>query len=86
MIAVTASSKAAALLAIGADQSVDRSLFGCKVLRGTVFANLIRRIEAGDIKPLVAQSFALEQMREAQTQFETKASIGKRVIAIDTAR
>jgi NADPH:quinone reductase-like Zn-dependent oxidoreductase len=60
----------------------DLSLFGCTVLGQTVFANLVRRIASGNIKPLVAQTFALAQMREAQTQFETKAHIGKLVIAI----
>jgi NADPH:quinone reductase-like Zn-dependent oxidoreductase len=147
VIAVTSSAKAAALLAIGADQTVGRSddlvqalgrdsvevvidlvagppwpglldvlkpfgryavagaiggpmvrldvrtlylkdlsLFGCTVLGETVFSSLVRRIEAGDIKPLVARTFPLEQIREAQTQFETKAHIGKLVIEIDSVR
>ena len=64
----------------------DLSLFGCTVLGENVFSNLVRRIEAGDIKPLVAQTFRLDQIRDAQTQFETKAHIGKLVITIDTAR
>jgi NADPH:quinone reductase-like Zn-dependent oxidoreductase len=63
----------------------DLSLFGCTVLGETVFSNLVRRIEAGDIKPLVAQTFPLDQIRDAQTQFETKAHIGKLVIEIDSA-
>ncbi len=58
----------------------DLSLFGCTVLGDTVFANLVRRIEAGDIRPLVAQTFPLDQIREAQTRFETKAHIGKLVL------
>jgi len=143
VIAVTSSSKAKALLALGADQTVERSddlsqalgkdsvdvvidlvagppwpsllevlkpfgryavagaiggamvtldvrtlylkdlsLFGCTVLGETVFSNLVRRIEAGDVKPLVAQTFALEQIRDAQAQFETKAHIGKLVIEV----
>ena len=45
-----------------------------------------RRIASGDIKPLVAQTFALDQIREAQTQFETKAHIGKLVIDINSVR
>lgn len=146
VIAVTSSSKARALLALGADRTVDRgedlakvlgansvdvvvdlvagpawpslldvlkpfgryavagaiagpmvtldvrtlylkdlSLFGCTVLGDTVFSNLVRRIEAGDIKPLVAQTFPLDQIRDAQTLFETKAHIGKLVIEIDSA-
>ena len=64
----------------------DLSLFGCTVLGDTVFSHLVRRIEAGEVKPLVAQTFALDQMREAQTQFETKAHVGKLVIEIASAR
>ncbi|WP_247596768.1 alcohol dehydrogenase family protein [Hydrogenophaga sp. PAMC20947] len=60
----------------------DLSLFGCTVLGETVFANLVRRIESGDIQPLVAQTFPLDHIREAQTQFETKAHIGKLVLDI----
>ena len=63
----------------------DLSLFGCTVLGETVFSNLVRRIEAGDIKPLVAQTLPLDQIRDARTQFETKAHIGKLVIEIDSA-
>ena len=63
----------------------DLSLFGCTVLGGTVFASLVRRIESGDIQPLVAQTFPLDQIREAQTQFETKAHVGKLVLAVAEA-
>ncbi len=64
----------------------DLSLFGCTVLGESVFANLVRRIESGQIQPLVAQTFPLEQIREAQTLFETKAHIGKLVIEVASAR
>jgi NADPH:quinone reductase-like Zn-dependent oxidoreductase len=50
----------------------DLSLFGCTVLGATVFPNLIRRIEAGEVSALVANTFALSQVSEAQAQFETK--------------
>ena len=64
----------------------DLSLFGCTVLGETVFSNLVRRIEAGDIQPLVAQTFPLDQIREAQTLFETKAHVGKLVLEVAGAR
>jgi NADPH:quinone reductase-like Zn-dependent oxidoreductase len=60
----------------------DLSLFGCTVLGESVFTNLVRRIESGQIQPLVAQTFPLEQIREAQALFETKAHIGKLVIEV----
>lgn len=60
----------------------DLSLFGCTVLHETVFPNLIRRIEAGQVKPLVAQTFGLSQIGDAQQQFETKAHVGKLVIDV----
>ncbi len=44
----------------------DLSLFGCTVLGDSVFANLVRHIEAGDIQPLVSQVFPLDQIREAR--------------------
>ncbi|QJC54831.1 putative zinc-type alcohol dehydrogenase-like protein YjmD [Polaromonas vacuolata] len=60
----------------------DLSLFGCTVLGKNVFANLVQRIASSAIKPLVAETFALADLHLAQTQFETKAHIGKLVIDI----
>lgn len=40
----------------------DPSPFGCTALDETVFSNRVRRIETGDIKPLVARTFALDQI------------------------
>jgi NADPH:quinone reductase-like Zn-dependent oxidoreductase len=58
----------------------DLSLFGCTVLGEEVFGNLIKRIEAEQIKPLVSKTFAISQIAEAQQQFELKKHIGKLVI------
>lgn len=58
----------------------DLSLFGCTVLDEKVFANLIERIEAEEIRPVVANTFSLSQMVEAQKQFMTKQHVGKLVI------
>ncbi len=60
----------------------DLSLFGCTVLEPEVFHNLIRRIEQGAIKPVVARSFALEEIRDAQTLFLKKRHVGKIVLRI----
>ena len=58
------------------------SLFGCTVLEPEVFNNLIKRIEQGAIMPIVAQSFALEEIRDAQTLFLEKQHVGKIVLRI----
>ncbi len=60
----------------------DLSLFGCTVLNKAVFPNLIKRIEGGELFPLVANTFPLTQIAEAQKQFETKQHIGKLVIDV----
>jgi len=58
----------------------DLSLFGCTVLDEGVFGNLIKRIEANDIVPVVAKTFPLEQLIDAQNFFETKGFTGKLVV------
>ena len=60
----------------------DLSLFGCTVLEPEVFNNLIKRIEQGTIMPIVARSFALEEIREAQLFFLEKQHVGKIVLRI----
>lgn len=61
----------------------DLSLFGCTMLDDGVFAGLIRRIETGEIRPLLAQSFPLTQMARAQEVFLTRAHIGKIGLTLD---
>ncbi len=63
----------------------DLSFFGCTVLDETVFPRLVRRIEAGEISPVVAGTFPLRQITEAQREFEKKRHIGKLVIEIGRA-
>ena len=60
----------------------DLSLFGCTVLEPEVFNNLIKSIEQGAIKPVVARSFAIEEIRDAQTLFLKKQHVGKIVLRI----
>jgi NADPH:quinone reductase-like Zn-dependent oxidoreductase len=60
----------------------DLSLFGCTVLEPEVFNNLISHIEQGRVKPVVAHSFTLEEICEAQTLFMKKQHVGKIVLRI----
>ena len=61
----------------------DLSLFGCTVLEPQVFPNLISHIENGSIRPLVAHTFALDQITDAQETFLLKKHTGKIVLTID---
>ena len=60
----------------------DLSLFGCTVLEPDVFSNLIEHIEQGRISPVVAATFPLEQIAQAQSAFLSKAHIGKIVLTL----
>lgn len=60
----------------------DLSFFGCTVLEPEVFGNLIKRIEAGDIKPLVAETYPLRDIGKAQQAFGEKGYVGKIVLEV----
>lgn len=60
----------------------DLSFFGCTVLEPEVFANLIGRIERSEIKPLVAEAYALKDIASAQESFGQKGHIGKIVLEV----
>jgi len=60
----------------------DLSLFGCTVLEPGVFANLVRLIERGKVKPLVSETFPLSNIKEAQDAFQTKNHVGKLVLSV----
>ena len=60
----------------------DLSLFGCTILESGVFSSLIRSIESGAIKPLVAKTFPLEKIVEAQEAFLEKKFTGKIVLTV----
>ncbi|WP_206779887.1 alcohol dehydrogenase family protein [Vibrio owensii] len=60
----------------------DLSFFGCTVLEPEVFENLVHHIEQGNIKPLVAQTFPLEDINQAQTAFQEKGHVGKMVLTV----
>ncbi len=56
------------------------SLIGSTLGTASEFAALVSYINAGKIKPLLAATYPLEQLREAQTAFEAKQFFGKIVI------
>lgn len=60
----------------------DLSFFGCTVLEPQVFGNLIKRIENKQIKPLVAETFALTDIGQAQASFSEKNHVGKIVLTV----
>ena len=62
----------------------DLSFFGCTVLEPEVFPNLVNVIEQRKIKPLVAQTFALNEINKAQATFLQKKHIGKLVLKVNT--
>jgi NADPH:quinone reductase-like Zn-dependent oxidoreductase len=64
----------------------DLSLFGCTVLEPQVFTNLITAIEQGHVVPVVAKTFPLEQIADAQTAFLSKKHTGKIVLTLDEQR
>lgn len=60
----------------------DLTLHGCTVYEPAVFLNLIHRIEQEHIRPLVAHTFPLEQIVEAQKTFLSKGYTGKIVLTV----
>ncbi|MEL6316482.1 MAG: zinc-binding dehydrogenase [Pseudomonadota bacterium] len=55
----------------------DLSFFGCTHQPTGVFEDLVRYIEAGEIRPLVAATYPLRELRAAQEAFLSKAHVGK---------
>jgi NADPH:quinone reductase-like Zn-dependent oxidoreductase len=58
----------------------DLTLIGCTAWDEPVFPNLITYIENGEIRPLLAKSFRLEEIAEAQREFTEKKHVGKFVL------
>ena len=61
----------------------DLSFFGCTVLEPEVFGHLVARIERGDIAPLVAETYPLQEIGAAQEAFGKKGHIGKIVLNLN---
>ncbi len=60
----------------------DLSLFGCTVLDPEVFGALVRRIERGEVRPLVAATYPLVEIGAAQEEFQAKGHLGKIVLTV----
>lgn len=58
----------------------DLNLVGCTAWDEPVFPNLISYIEAGEIRPLVAKTFPLARIADAQREFIAKKHVGKLVL------
>ena len=58
----------------------DLTLIGCTAWEKPVFPNLISYIEKGEIKPLLAKTFPLKEIVEAQREFTDKKHVGKFVL------
>ena len=58
----------------------DLTLIGCTAWDEPVFPNLVRYIQRGEIRPLVAKTFPLEQIAEAQREFLAKTHVGNFVL------
>lgn len=61
----------------------DLSFFGCTYQPKSVFKNLIRYIEDGELRPLVSNTYPLAQIKQAQQDFMDKKFVGKLVLLPD---
>jgi NADPH:quinone reductase-like Zn-dependent oxidoreductase len=55
----------------------DLSLFGCTFQDDIIFENLVGYIERGEVRPLLAQTYALSEIAQAQVDFSAKQFLGK---------
>ena len=60
----------------------DLELYGATVFAPQVFADLVGYIERGEVRPVVAGVYALEDIHAAQSDFERKEHIGSLVISL----
>ena len=58
----------------------DITMYGATVPEGGVFPALLRRIESGGLKAVVARTYPLSRVREAQVDFASKRHVGKLVL------
>ncbi len=63
----------------------DLAMYGSTVTPPDVFRDVVRYIEAGEIRPVLAATYPLEKLAEAQQAFLEKAFVGKIVIDMDAA-
>ena len=58
----------------------DLTLIGCTAWDEPVFPNLVSYIEKGEIKPILAKTFPLKEIVDAQREFTEKKHVGKFVL------
>jgi NADPH:quinone reductase-like Zn-dependent oxidoreductase len=58
----------------------DLMMIGCTAWDKPVFPNLVSYIENGEIRPLLAKTFPLERIVDAQRAFTEKKHVGKFVL------
>ena len=61
----------------------DLTFFGSTVTSTKVFPDLVGYIERGEIGPLLAETYPLENLREAQQAFIDKSHVGNIVVTMD---
>jgi NADPH:quinone reductase-like Zn-dependent oxidoreductase len=58
----------------------DLTLIGCTAWDEPVFPNLVRYIERGELRPLLARTYPLSEIARAQADFLEKRHVGKLVL------
>jgi len=58
----------------------DLRLLGCTISEPEVFGSLLRYIEGGEIRPVVARTYAMRAIADAQRDFLSKRHLGKIVL------
>ncbi len=58
----------------------DIALIGCTAWDAGVFPDLVSYVERGEIRPVLAATYPLERIAEAQVAFQEKRHIGKIVL------
>jgi NADPH:quinone reductase-like Zn-dependent oxidoreductase len=60
----------------------DLTLLGCTSQDDVVFGNLVDYLQRGEIVPLVAATYPLDEIGRAQRDFEAKRHVGKLVLMV----
>lgn len=63
----------------------DLTYYGCTFQPASVFENLVRYIEDGEIKPLISKVYDLKDIKQAQADFMDKTYLGKLVLSIESS-
>jgi NADPH:quinone reductase-like Zn-dependent oxidoreductase len=60
----------------------DLRLLGCTIPEPDIFVDLVGYIERGEIRPVIARTYPLAAIADAQREFLTKRHIGKIVLLL----